>query len=139
MLFLGLAMAAISPVYSSPIIPPALFTPDTPQSVPTTNGKNAHSQSNGSTNTHALDILSRIIQDPRMESPKKLGIANLFRGVVEKCGDAVYQYASQWTLDTTNPAAVQRKIEELQWTATLMYAVPGFKADGEEFNADFIA
>ncbi|KAK7026431.1 hypothetical protein VNI00_015666 [Paramarasmius palmivorus] len=135
----GLAMAAISPVYSTPIIPPALFPPDTSQSVPAANGKNAHPQANGSTNTHAFDILSRIIQDPRMESPKKLGIANLFRSVVEKCGDAVYQYASQWTLDTTNPEAVQRKVEELQWTATLMYAVPGIKAEGGEFNADFIA
>lgn len=92
-----------------------------------------------SSGVHAFTILSRIGKDTTIISTA-MGYETMYSSLMKDCGDALYDYISQWTLDVSSPAQVEEKIEELQWAVTLMYAVPGYKQlDDGEFNADFIA
>lgn len=50
--------------------------------------------------------------------------------------EAVLAYAKRWTVNTTSPADVQGKLEELVWLVTLIYGVGGWKKD-VGFEADF--
>ncbi|KAG7087842.1 hypothetical protein E1B28_013780 [Marasmius oreades] len=87
-------------------------------------------------NVHAFDVIARIINDPNVR-PQKTGLQMIYGSVLEECGDAIYRYASEWSPDVSSVSA---KIEELQWTAALLYAVSGFRQlEGGEFNADFLA
>ncbi|KAF9269878.1 hypothetical protein L218DRAFT_913739 [Marasmius fiardii PR-910] len=141
----GLAEAAVSDSENSQLIPKALFdsvdaetqssVASRLQSVLSLGG----TTSSGSSGVDAFTILARIAKDPKIVS-KAMGLETMYYSLMEDCGDALYDYASQWTLDVSSPAAVQEKIEELQWAMTLMYAVPGYKQlDDGDFNADFLA
>lgn len=50
--------------------------------------------------------------------------------------------ALQWNVDVkklaADPTEIDRKIEELQWTNTILFAVSGYRnLEGGKFNADF--
>ncbi|PBK89656.1 hypothetical protein ARMGADRAFT_1033184 [Armillaria gallica] len=91
----------------------------------------AHTEKKG---IHALDILARILKDDTIEVPYNDDDA--FTKTLEANGEALFRYAGQWTLDLSDPKEVNRKVEELQWMNTVIYAIGGSQP-GKKFNSDF--
>ncbi|KAJ3784471.1 hypothetical protein GGU10DRAFT_357737 [Lentinula aff. detonsa] len=89
---------------------------------------------------HAFTVLARIMKDPAMEV-KKVNAEDIFAILSENGGEtskSLRRYADQWSIYTSEPESVQRKIEELQWMNVLIFAVAGFKKlKSGEFRADF--
>jgi hypothetical protein len=89
---------------------------------------------------HALSILSRVLKDqdlaPALDYGKTLN-PKMFGDAVATHGSAVFDYASQWTIDVENPGEIDRKIEELHWLYTVIYAAAGHKCKAEGFSAKF--
>lgn len=131
--YIGLAQAAVHPLTFAPLIPESLFT----------SVLSAHNvtQSN-EPSVHAFTIVARILADPRFKIPG----TNMFDVVpqlVMKHATALTKHVSHWTVDVkklaADPKEIDRKIEELQWTNTILYAVSGYsKLKGGKFNADFL-
>ncbi|KIK68379.1 hypothetical protein GYMLUDRAFT_35785 [Collybiopsis luxurians FD-317 M1] len=138
----GLAQTAVHSASNTVLIPPSVFPNDRVPSVGKLTSfihsvKLSNSTSAGAAgDTHALNVLARIMKDPELKVTKAEE-TNLFASVIEKNGDAIFKYANSWSLDTSNPKEVERKIEELQWMNVLIYAIAGFKAGKGNFNADF--
>ncbi|KIK54774.1 hypothetical protein GYMLUDRAFT_1022098 [Collybiopsis luxurians FD-317 M1] len=89
-------------------------------------------------NTHALTILSRVMNDPNMEC-KELDPSELFSFFkdVEKA-KALRQYVNDWSINASDPKELDRKIEELQWMNVLIFAAVGSeKLRAGRFRADF--
>lgn len=55
--------------------------------------------------------------------------------MVNHCGPAICEYAAQWTIETTKPGEVERKLEELSWACSVLCAVGVDEAKG--FTAEF--
>ncbi|CAA7267855.1 unnamed protein product [Cyclocybe aegerita] len=82
---------------------------------------------------HAFSILARVLTDPRFASNGKPDDAVRFAlDTMRVHGKAIAKHVDQWTLD----GDLSKKVEELLWTATLVYGVGGLEANGG-FNADF--
>ncbi|KAF9483644.1 hypothetical protein BDN70DRAFT_873484 [Pholiota conissans] len=91
---------------------------------------------------HALTILSRVLRDPRFaptESHKEAGI--VFDDTINKHGKAIAAYINQWAI---HEADIDKSIEELVWTVTVLYGIAGWTdckdpkgQTGHNFNADF--
>jgi GH18 family chitinase len=80
--------------------------------------------------------MARMLKDPSFKIKKDEQAVNLYSQVSKTHGDRILKYAEQWTLDTTDPSDVERKIEELIWMNTVIYSIGGWsEADG--FKADF--
>lgn len=54
-----------------------------------------------------------------------------YKETVETLGDSIRKYVDEWTLD----GDLEKKLEDLIWTNTLIYGVGG--AEAPTFNADF--
>ncbi|KAL0948385.1 hypothetical protein HGRIS_010967 [Hohenbuehelia grisea] len=92
-------------------------------------------------NVHALDILARVMKDTKLDVKNaafdRSRPGGSYVHVEEHFGEDIRKYVEQWTLDTSVPGEVEKKIEELVWTNSVIYAVPGWKK-GERFLADFV-
>ncbi|KAG6828245.1 hypothetical protein H0H92_008679 [Tricholoma furcatifolium] len=93
----------------------------------------------GQSNVHALTILARILKDTRFDKipPEELytAVYSNITNQVSLC-DAINEYVRSWTFDRSNPSEAERKIEELVYANTVIYAIAGWSKD-EHFNADF--
>ncbi|KAL0959083.1 hypothetical protein HGRIS_014381 [Hohenbuehelia grisea] len=89
---------------------------------------------------HALTVLARVINDPKFDlhnagiNRRVLGAAHAH--VERHFGAAIRQYVEEWTIDATDQRNVERKIEELAWVNTVIYAMRGFRP-GQRFHGDF--
>jgi len=130
---------------SSPVIPASIFTS---KPVPSVGGLASRlhsitfgtpSRKSDSDGTHAFTILARILKDPELKIRHKfVGEAGFFSSVMKNHADTLFKHAMAWDIDTSDPKQVDRKIAELQWMNTLIYALPGFKrGQGDKFHADF--
>ena len=134
--YAGLAQTAVHQATNTVLIPKSIFSDDRISFV----GKltslihNVKLASDGS--THALTILARIMKDPDMRVKEEEDEEHMF-SFLDKRGEALLEYANSWSLDTSDPKEVERKIEELQWMNVLIYAVAGFKEGKGDFSADF--
>lgn len=91
-----------------------------------------------SKNVHAFTILSRILKDPQFEHKETVEELKLYQTTAERHGDAIKNYVSEWSYDSSDPKEVERKIEELIWTNLVIYGIAGWtKGKGEDFFADF--
>lgn len=142
----GLAQAAIHENNSAAIIPESLFqatqssfdtavariTSLVPSLTLTTVAKPASPPG-----THVFTIMARILEDPNLKIKRPDAMTlGLYDRVSETHGDLIRKYAEQWTLDTSDPQDLARKIEELIWMNTIIFGVGGWSnADG--FKADF--
>ncbi|KAJ3782053.1 hypothetical protein GGU10DRAFT_378952 [Lentinula aff. detonsa] len=131
MLSEGLAQTAIHDLNLAPFIPESLFTLvlNAPNS-PTAN----------TSPVHAFTVVARILADPQFKIPG-IHFFETYHKLLDQHATALLEYANQWTVDVqtlaSDPSEIDRKVEELQWTNTILYAVSGYRKD-EEFNADFI-
>ncbi|KAJ3881401.1 hypothetical protein F5051DRAFT_494942 [Lentinula edodes] len=127
----GLAQTAIHDVYMAPLIPESLFT--FVSNVP-------NNSTTDSPPVHAFTVVARILNDPQFKIPGTQ-FFEIYYQLLDKHAVALVEYANEWTVDVqklaSDPKEIDKKIEELQWTNTILYAVSGYRKD-EEFNADFI-
>ncbi|KAJ3727525.1 hypothetical protein C8R42DRAFT_716974 [Lentinula raphanica] len=127
----GLAQTAIHDIMMAPLFPDSLFAFVLNEET---------SVMNKGPPVHAFTVIARILADPRFKIPGTQFFETYFP-LLNKHGTALLEYANQWTVDVqrlaSDPTEIDRKIEELQWTNTILYAVSGYRK-GEEFNADFI-
>ncbi|KAF9549930.1 hypothetical protein CPC08DRAFT_768992 [Agrocybe pediades] len=87
----------------------------------------------GASETHAFTILARILAEPKMALTEPHAMFSFYSEALEKHGEAIRKYADEWIV---NDSDVDKKVEELIWTATLLYGVGGTHKH-EFFNADF--
>ncbi|THH26455.1 hypothetical protein EUX98_g7731 [Antrodiella citrinella] len=95
---------------------------------------------------HALTILARISKDP-VFSPEAIKLHEA-RGPIDlgliarTCIDKLLKYVDEWTIGTSQEE-LDKKIEELIWMSTVIYAVGGWggrnlsEDESKEFNGDF--
>jgi hypothetical protein len=87
-------------------------------------------------NVHALTILARILDDADLAPTGEKDLFRIFEETATKKGTKIWEHVSQWTVDLKNPNEINKKIEELQWLYTVIYALSGYKP-GQEFKANF--
>jgi hypothetical protein len=74
-------------------------------------------------NVHAFTILSKILADDRLIG-KHVSEDIMIKNVMETQSKFILEHAMEWTLNASDPLDVERKLEELQWMVTIMYAAP---------------
>ncbi|KAL0959085.1 hypothetical protein HGRIS_014383 [Hohenbuehelia grisea] len=89
---------------------------------------------------HAFTVLARILKDPdfnleNVSIDRKNPMA-AYQYVERHHADAIRNHAERWAFDVFDPKNLERKIEELVWVNTIIYAAPGWK-QGRPFRADF--
>ncbi|KAJ3730570.1 hypothetical protein C8R42DRAFT_650555 [Lentinula raphanica] len=89
---------------------------------------------------HAFTILARVMEDPALEI-KNIDVNDVLAFLGDNGGEKskiLRQYADQWSLDSTDPKDIERRIQDLQWMNVLIYTVAGFqRLKSGEFRADF--
>ncbi|KAF7329950.1 hypothetical protein MKEN_00258900 [Mycena kentingensis (nom. inval.)] len=108
----GLAQVATHPATSSVLLPKSVF--DHP--------------SGGRSGVHAFTIAARILQDHRFANKK-----GSFDNVQKNLGADIQRYASEWSVDGSNPKEVASKVRELTFLNVMLYVVGGWR-DGEGFH-----
>ncbi|KAJ6531904.1 hypothetical protein B0H19DRAFT_1189158 [Mycena capillaripes] len=111
----GLAQAAVHQLGNSLVILPQKMFPMQP-----------------SRPDHAFSIASRILLDDRFHDIKPTSLDD----VLKKFGDAIYEYAAQWTVDGANAQEVENKVQELCFLNVMLYVVGGWN-DGALREAEF--
>ncbi|KAI8976416.1 hypothetical protein BD414DRAFT_446586 [Trametes punicea] len=106
------------------------------------------SDPNAAGGVHALSLLSRIMNDEHY-SYRSLGLPPFIRGeednsldtVLYLRGEKLSEIVKEWTVDGTNAAEVERKIEELFWMNVIIFGVGGWSdrknSKTGKFNGDF--
>lgn len=97
---------------------------------------------------HALTLVSRLMHNehfshkniqlpPPVESEEDTSLER----VLHLRGDELAEIAKEWTVDGTNTAEVEAKIEELFWTNVVIFGIAGWggraKSKTGKFNGDF--
>ncbi|KAG6901507.1 hypothetical protein C0995_010976, partial [Termitomyces sp. Mi166 len=136
----GLAWASVHLKSSSAVIPVSFWT-DANQTPVTSLTSRFLGRGNAAPapkmNVHALTILARILKDSRFDAiPPAEDYAVVYSNITSKYGDAIIEYVRMWTFNQDDPQEAERKIEELVYANTLIYAVAGWSKD-EDFNSDF--
>ncbi|OSD00411.1 hypothetical protein PYCCODRAFT_1414510 [Trametes coccinea BRFM310] len=164
----GLGMTAIHPPVAAALTPPSILqyvgaaTTDLGNSavsavtslIPSLVLNQVHrvvGQSNDAKATkgpHALSIIGRVMRDdywsyktikfpPPIESEED----NSSQRLLHERGDELAELVKEWTVDGTNAEEVESKIEELFWTAVVIFGVGGWagrkKSKSGKFNGDF--
>lgn len=97
------------------------------------------------TSLSTLDIVARILADPRLEAQKVRDInsTRAFDESVENVGKIIREHTRLWIVPTSssnsmevNSKIVKEKVEELQWLATILYGLGGYR-EGRLFRTDF--
>lgn len=86
--------------------------------------------------THVFDVIARILKDERLRVECVKNAGKEYKQAVDDYGPAIREYVAQWTIDTTKPGEVERKMEELFWACSVLYAVGGFD-EAKGFTAEF--
>ncbi|KAK0234931.1 hypothetical protein EDD85DRAFT_841103 [Armillaria nabsnona] len=129
----GLAQASVHHDQLELLFPPSFFEPVDPLAEKLSANLTLHSEPRDTkTETHAFDILARVLKDDTLKFPDTSD-PEFFAYTLRDNGKTLLGYTNQWTL---GPKDVNRKIEELQWMNTILYAIPGFPP-GKKFYADF--
>ncbi|KIY72268.1 hypothetical protein CYLTODRAFT_344384 [Cylindrobasidium torrendii FP15055 ss-10] len=85
-------------------------------------------------NVHVFDILDDILKDNAYtDRPENLDAMK----TLKDRGPKLREYVDRWTFDLDDPHGMQKKIEELQWTNSVIYACAGMTSPKEGFFADF--
>ena len=71
---------------------------------------------------HVFTILARILNDPGLGEIQEGGG---YTTTVIEHGATLVKHMQDWHVDPTNPRDIERKVEELSWLNTLIYAVGG--------------
>ncbi|KAH7882769.1 hypothetical protein F5I97DRAFT_2076034 [Phlebopus sp. FC_14] len=139
MLAEGLAMATGQQVFERGFYPPSLFAAGGPV------GGAAGQLSSLSLDTrsspfntgcvHAFDIMARMLKDDGFKpTPSKI-LTDMFPHTLSAYASKIRTYAEEWTIDLSRPGEIERKMEEVIWMSSVVYAVGGFdEAKGLKAN-----
>ncbi|KAL0067527.1 hypothetical protein AAF712_005518 [Marasmius tenuissimus] len=87
---------------------------------------------------HAFSVIDRFLKDSNVRIPpaNARDFGNGLKFVLENTTDPILSHVAAWS--DFEDFEINRKMKEVVWTNTLMYASGGFKLrENEEFNADF--
>ena len=88
---------------------------------------------------HSFTIIANMLDDERL-APSRIRRRDSrapFAETLENVGNVIREYAKQWIVPADGDAATLRgKIEELQWLATIIFGVGGWK-ESYKFRSDF--
>ncbi|PPQ77390.1 hypothetical protein CVT25_010972 [Psilocybe cyanescens] len=126
----GLSQAAVHGASSTKVIPAAWFNQYESLSSRFASAVGFGDKS-AKKDVHALTVLARILADPIFAPTKVADMYGFYKETVETLGDSIRKYVDEWTLD----GDLEKKLEDLIWTNTLIYGVGG--AEAPTFNADF--
>ena len=79
--------------------------------------------------------MARILKDKKFDTT--FDNEQFYSDTLKQHSTTLVEYANQWTLDLNDPEEVHRKIAELQWMNSVVYAVSGFEGQDKKFFADF--
>ena len=90
-----------------------------------------------------FDILARMQEDPAlargvaqdMQTDVRNGAQPLMQ-TIERAGETIRKYAEEWFVDGSNAKELKEKVEELSWTAVILYGITDLQP-GKQFKADF--
>lgn len=142
----GLALAAVHGVHAPGFLPQSLFVMQPDEDVnnlsngfsslvlnerfPAKNLKSASGQE-----THTFSILARVFKDPKLAPKGPRQPIGQYPDTLRAHGDKIREYVQDWTIDLSRPGEIKRKMEECIWTASVMYAVGGWR--NKAFTGDF--
>ncbi|KAJ8473956.1 hypothetical protein ONZ51_g7532 [Trametes cubensis] len=97
---------------------------------------------------HALSLVSRIMQDDyysyktiALPPPANSEEDTSLERTLHLRGERLAEITQEWTVDGTNAAEVEKKIEELFWTNVVIFGIAGWggreKSKTGKFNGDF--
>ncbi|KAL0059275.1 hypothetical protein AAF712_013961, partial [Marasmius tenuissimus] len=90
---------------------------------------------------HAFTVLAQMMDNPTIK-PTRHPHHKMYQTTISRYADAILEYADKWAqFDSSDPEAVEQKVDELRWTNTLLSTIPGYhtrgQGRGKQFNADF--
>ncbi|KIJ64277.1 hypothetical protein HYDPIDRAFT_167993 [Hydnomerulius pinastri MD-312] len=85
---------------------------------------------------HAFDVMARMLKDDQFKPKEVIDFVGQYNVTLAKHAAEIRRYAEQWTVDLTNPNEIERKMEELLWVSSVLYAVGGFN-ETKGYTADF--
>jgi hypothetical protein len=99
----------------------------------------AESGTRGSQSPHAFTVMARVLNDKTLNSIS-FESDNFFVRYLQvmktpALANAIFQNAKEWNVDVSSEAKVAKKVEELHYLASLMFAAP---AQSNGPKADFI-
>ena len=113
---IGLAQVATHPATSSVLLPKSVL--DSP--------------TGGRSNVHAFTVAARILQDSRFANRQ-----GSFESIQSNFGTEIQRYASDWSVDGSNPQEVESKVRELTFLNVMFYVIGGWREREGFHTADF--
>ncbi|KAI6013237.1 hypothetical protein EDC04DRAFT_2759433 [Pisolithus marmoratus] len=133
MLIEGLALCAVENPDVKGFFPPSFFSGQQDDIEETSHLLPTLESSTNAGDTHVFDVLARMLKDDHLKVNDAPGSA---QELIRSHGARIRHHAIRWTIDTTNPGEVERKMEELIWAASVIYAIGGYN-EGKGFAAEF--
>lgn len=88
---------------------------------------------------HSFTIIAKMLTDSRLtpDKTRKGDSPTPFVDTMQNVGTVIREYARQWIVPSDGDIqGLSEKIEELQWLATLLFGLGGWK-EGHKFRSDF--
>lgn len=80
--------------------------------------------------------MARILADPEIIVNTEIELEDPYLDTRTRLGDRLLNIVGEWRVDGSNLEDVERKVEELVWTSSIVYGVGGWSS-GKPFVADF--
>ncbi|KAI6118361.1 hypothetical protein F5141DRAFT_614817 [Pisolithus sp. B1] len=140
----GLALAAVQDLFGNEFYPKHFFTEGAQVTTEVaahlvsslTLGGSVSKTTGPRADTHVFDIIARIVRDDILKVDNGPVPRTVFKQAVAQHAARIRAYAAQWTLDVTRKEEIERKMEELIWLSSAVYAIGAFD-EVKGFAADF--
>ncbi|KAI6030044.1 hypothetical protein EDC04DRAFT_116623 [Pisolithus marmoratus] len=123
----GLALAAVHDVWGKDLYPIHFFTERSEVAAEIIDSK---------ADTHVFDIIARMVRDDNLRVDNVQGPQRVFERAVAGHAATIRGYAAQWTIDVTKTGGIERKMEEVIWLSSALYAIGGFD-EVKGFTSEF--
>ncbi|KAI6116668.1 hypothetical protein EV401DRAFT_2266544 [Pisolithus croceorrhizus] len=107
----GLALAAVQDVDGKDFYPSRFFV--------------ENGQVTTEADTAVFDVIARMVRDDDLKV-KNVNALREFKQAVEDHAARIRGYVAQWTINVTKKGEIERKVEELIWLTSILYAIGGF-------------
>ncbi|KAI6118350.1 hypothetical protein F5141DRAFT_999900 [Pisolithus sp. B1] len=107
----GLALAAVQDVDGKDFYPSRFFA--------------ENGQVTTEADTPVFDVIARMVRDDDLKV-KNVNALREFKQAVEDHAARIRGYVAQWTINVTKKGEIERKVEELIWLTSILYAIGGF-------------
>lgn len=107
----GLALAAVQDVDGKDFYPMRFFA--------------ENGQVTTMADTHVFDVIARMVRDDNLKV-EKVHAQREFKQAVDDHAARIRDYVAQWSINATKEGEIERKVEELIWLTSALYAIGGF-------------